>query len=105
MCGAPAKQLDLELPNAAADLQDRSALNPLRGDEVDDPLRRRGQAPPLIALGLTSREAAGKDRLIIVWIAALGHAVSISLSAHPKTPDDLDRVGGQYLVPGLRQPT
>ena len=77
MCGAPAKQLDLELPNATADFQDRSALNPLRGDEVDNPLRRRGQAPSLIALRLTSREAAGKDRLIIVRIAALGHGVSI----------------------------
>src|SRR5215472_7760322 len=77
MCGAPAKQLDLELPDAAADLQDRSARNPARGDEVDNPLRRRGQAPSLIALRLTSREAAGEDRLIVVRIAALGHGVSI----------------------------
>jgi hypothetical protein len=79
MGGAPAKQLDLELPDTAADLQDRSAVNPPRGDEVGNALCRRGQAAPLIALGLTSREAAGKDRLIIVWIAALGHGVSISL--------------------------
>ena len=79
MCSAPAKQLDLKLPDAAADLQDRSALNPPRGDEVGNPPRCRGQAPPLIALRLTSREAAGKDRLIIVRIAALGHGVSISL--------------------------
>jgi len=42
------------------------------------PRAARGQAPPVIALGLTSREAAGKDRLIIVRIAALGHGVSIS---------------------------
>ena len=81
-------QLDLELPNAAADLHDRSALNPPRGDEAEDPLRRRGQARPLIALRLTSREAAGKDRLIIVWIAALGHGVSISLSTRSRTPGD-----------------
>src|SRR5215470_3583459 len=86
MCGAPTKQLDLELPDAAADLQDRSALNPPRGDEVDNPLRRRGQAPPLIALRLTSREAARKDRLIIVRIAALGHGVSISQARTQKRP-------------------
>jgi hypothetical protein len=33
----------------------------------------------LIALRLASREAAGKDRLIIVRIAALRHGASISL--------------------------
>jgi len=79
MRGAPAKQLDLEVAYAAADLQDRSARNPARLNVADDCPRRGGESAALIALRGPPSEAAGKDRLVIVVIAAFGHADSISV--------------------------
>ena len=48
MRGAPAKQLDLEVAYAAADLQDRSARNPARLNVVDYCPRRGGESSALI---------------------------------------------------------
>ena len=79
MRGTPAKQLDLEVAYAAADLQDRSARNPTRRNVVDYCPRRRGESSALIALRCTPGEAARKDRLVIVVIAAFRHSDSISV--------------------------
>src|SRR6516162_3418418 len=58
MRGAPAKQLDLEMAYAAADLQDRSARNPTRLNVVDYCLRGWGESSALIAPRCTPGEAA-----------------------------------------------
>jgi hypothetical protein len=58
MRGAPAKQLDLEVAHAAADLQDRSTRDPARLNVVDYCPRRGGQSSALIPLRCTSGEAA-----------------------------------------------
>jgi len=58
MRGAPAKQLDLEVADAAADLQDRSARNPARLNVVGYCPRRGGESAALIALRGTPGEAA-----------------------------------------------
>ena len=79
MRGAPAKQLDLEVADAAADLQDSRARNPARLNVVDYCPRRGGESPALIALRCAPSEAAGKDRLVIAVIAAFGHDDSISV--------------------------
>src|SRR5215472_12234008 len=58
MRGAPAKQLDLEVADAAADLQDRGARNPARLNVVDYCPRRGSESSAPIALRCTPGEAA-----------------------------------------------
>ena len=58
MPGAPAKQFDMEVAYAAADLQDGSARNPARLNVVDYCLRGWGESSALIAPRCTPGEAA-----------------------------------------------
>ena len=106
--GAALEQLDLDLADAAADLEHGRALEAARLEERDHPPRRLVETALAVPLRHPARELLVEEAVAPARVAAAGHAATVHPSrpvddhlveraeAHRMCPHSLDvRVGGR----------
>src|SRR4051794_6213049 len=76
--GAALEQLDLDLPDPAADLEHGRAVEPVALDVADHPPRRAVEPALAVALRDAAGEARAEEPIATAWIAAAGHRRTLS---------------------------
>src|SRR4051812_40105201 len=90
-CGAAPEQLDLDLADAASDLQNRDSLEPAPLEERDHSPRRLVESALSVALRHPARELLVEQPVAPARVTAARHALTV-----PSSPVDDDVVEGAH---------